>query len=343
MGTITINTAEGSSKIYTGTDWKRVSDFLPSTDGIIITDTNVRDVYGKDFPGFPVIAIEPGESSKSLETIGSIVEQMLQAGIDREGFILGIGGGVVCDIAGFTASVYMRGIRFGFVSTTLLSQVDASTGGKNGVNSRDAKNIIGVFNNPEFVICDQTMLLTLPEDEYRSGLAEMIKTAIIGDAMMTEQIASLNDAINSRDTAVLEELVNRAVRIKASIVEADMRESGLRRLLNFGHTFGHAAEMEYGIHHGCAVAWGMVQSMKLSVERGYLSESENERLLMLFERTGILPPLKIDNEIIAGRLMYDKKRSGTEINFVFLERAGKAFSLKTGIDELAGFLMKKGI
>lgn len=341
LETITVNTAEGNSVIYTGADWRMVAGIIPRSGVIIITDDNVRSIYGGSFPRYPVISIAPGEKSKSLETIGAVVEQMLQEGIDRNGFVLGIGGGVVCDIAGFIASVYMRGVRFGFVSTTLLSQVDASTGGKNGVNSRNAKNIIGVFNNPEFVICDPEMLKTLPEDEYRSGLAELIKTALIKDPELLWQIESSVDAIGDRNSALMACLIYRAVSIKASVVENDMRESGERRLLNFGHTLGHSAELEYGLPHGKAVAWGMLLAMKLSVERGYLATDDFKRISELFSRAGIMPEVHIDGEVIAGRLIYDKKRTGDEINFILIDRPGRAFPEKVSLDELTEFLMNK--
>lgn len=301
----------------------------------------MKRLYGDSFPACKVITIEPGEKSKSLTTIGAIVEELLQAGTDREGFILGIGGGVVCDITGFTASVYMRGVRFGFVSTTLLSQVDASTGGKNGVNSRSAKNTIGVFNNPEFVLCDPQMLLTLPEEEYRSGLSELVKTALIRDEELLELIEENYDRIIARERDTLLRLISRAVKIKAAIVESDMHEAGERRLLNFGHTLGHAAETEYGILHGQAVAWGMVKAMEYSVEKGYLSSVSFSRVVSLFESLGLLPEVAIDSEIVAGRIVYDKKRSGNDLNFIFLERPGKAFSGKAGIEEIAKFIMKK--
>ena len=343
METIKINSSEGRSEIMIGADWSSVTGMIPVKGAVIITDENVKRLYGGFFPECHVITIEPGERSKSLSTIGNIVEELLQAGVDREGFILGIGGGVVCDIAGFAASVYMRGVRFAFVSTTLLSQVDASTGGKNGVNSRSAKNTIGVFNNPEFVICDPQMLLTLPDDEYRSGLAELVKAALIRDEELLNLIEDNCDRIIARERETMLTLITRAVRIKASIVESDMHEAGERRLLNFGHTLGHAAELEYGILHGQAVAWGMVKAMEFSAEKGYLGAETITRVSALFERLDLLPRVEPDNEIVAGRIVYDKKRSGNELNFVFLEKPGTAFTGKAGIEDIARFIMNKRV
>ncbi len=163
MEKITINTPGFRSEILVGETWEAVSDLLPEKGVVIITDDNVRNLYGRKFPKFPVISVAPGEGSKKFEVIESLAGQLMDAGIDRSGFVLAIGGGVVCDIAGFLASIYMRGIRCGYVSTSLLSQVDASTGGKNGVNLGHIKNILGTIRQPEFVICDPAMLQTLPD------------------------------------------------------------------------------------------------------------------------------------------------------------------------------------
>ena len=181
MEKITIHTPGFRSEILVGERWDAVSGLLPEKGVIIITDDNVSRLYGDKFPKIPVFSLSPGEESKKLKVIEYLAEQLLQAGIDRSGFVLAVGGGVVCDIAGFLASVYMRGIRCGYVSSTLLSQVDASTGGKNGVNLGGTKNMLGTIRQPEFVICDPGMLQTLPDQEYLSGLAELIKTAVIGD------------------------------------------------------------------------------------------------------------------------------------------------------------------
>ena len=212
----------------------------------------------------------PGEESKKLKVVEYLAEKLLAAGIDRTGFILAVGGGVVCDLAGFLASVYMRGIRCGYVSSSLLSQVDASTGGKNGVNLGGTKNILGIIRQPEFVICDTAMLLTLSDEEYLSGLAEMIKTAVIGDKELFELLEKNYGGIMDREYDLLTLLVAKSVRFKASVVTEDEMETGLRRILNFGHTFGHAIEMQTRIKHGFAVAAGMELATDFSYERGLI-------------------------------------------------------------------------
>lgn len=171
MEKIIIETTGSGSEILVGEKWEAVSQMLPDKGTVIITDDNVNQLYGDKFPEAPVFSVSPGEGSKKMQIIEYLAEKLLDAGVDRSGFILAIGGGVVCDIAGFLASIYMRGIRCGYVSSTLLSQVDASTGGKNGVNLGGTKNMLGTIRQPEFVICDPEMLQTLPEQEYLSGLA----------------------------------------------------------------------------------------------------------------------------------------------------------------------------
>jgi 3-dehydroquinate synthase len=206
-----------------------------------------------------------------LETVTTIFNQLVDMEVDRSTLILGIGGGIVCDIAGFVASTYMRGTPFGFVSTTLLSQVDASVGGKNGVNFGGYKNMVGVFNQPEFVVCDMMLLKTLPFREIQCGFAEIIKHGAIADHRMLDFIENHRDAALDLESRIVEHLVYRSVEIKAGVVTRDEREKGERRKLNFGHTFGHAIEKLTGIPHGEAVGIGMVMAAALSVKKGLLS------------------------------------------------------------------------
>lgn len=311
---------------------------VPASNAVIITDQNVKTLWQDSFPSLTVLTVAPGEASKTLSTIDSLVGQMLELGIDRDGFVLGIGGGVVCDIAGFVASVYMRGIRFGFVSTTLLSQVDASTGGKNGVNCKQAKNVIGLFSQPEFVICDESILKTLPDEEYLSGLSELVKTAFIRDNSLIQVIEDNIDNILIRDQDLLKELIFRAVQIKADVVASDLREAGIRRILNFGHTFGHAAEMEYGIRHGVAVAWGMVAAIDYSVQRGYLPSVDSLYLKGIINRLGLLQDGNPDGSRIVRHIGMDKKRSGEELQFVFLGSPGNSMVERVSISELTEFI-----
>ncbi len=337
MEEIIVKTEGSESSIYAGYNWECVEKLLPEKAVVIITDTNVFDLYGDKFPAHPVLKLEPGEKIKQLATIGYLAEELLKSGIDRSGFILGIGGGVVCDITGFLASVFMRGVSFGFVSTSLLSQVDASTGGKNGVNLGEIKNVIGNFRQPEFVVCDSAMLKTLPEDEYLSGLAELIKTGIIGDVSIIDILEKHNDEIIKRDTQVLSDLVARSVKYKASVVSEDEKETGLRRVLNFGHTYGHAIELHLGIKHGFAVASGMVLASAWSKELGFLDKDEYERIIRILNNYKLITDHGISPEIMEELINHDKKKAGRDIHFVFLEGIGLPLVKKMPVKEVIDF------
>jgi 3-dehydroquinate synthase len=334
---IIINTNGSVSEILIGTKWESVNELLPETGVAIITDNNIQRIYGGRFPDFPVFTIKAGEASKNLEVIESLAERLIETGIDRTGFILGIGGGVVCDIAGFLASIYMRGIKCAYISTSLLSQVDASTGGKNGVNLGGTKNVLGCFRQPEFVICDPVMLQTLPEEEYFSGVAELIKTAIVGNKKLFEIIESNQEGILRRDTELLSMLISMAVNFKAAVVSEDEKESGLRRILNFGHTYGHAIEMYKSFRHGYAVASGMALAANFSLSRGYISEAEYNRVTTLLRSFKLLRRHDIPDDQISQLIMRDKKKSGNEIYFVFMTGIGKVDVEKIPISEAVDF------
>ena len=234
----------------------------------------------------------------------------------------------------------MRGIRCGYVSSTLLSQVDASTGGKNGVNLGGTKNILGTIRQPEFVICDPEMLQTLPEHDYLSGLAELIKTAVIGDKELFDLIEKSFEKIMSRDTDLLAILVAKSVRFKGLVVSEDEKETGLRRILNFGHTFGHAIEMQKGVSHGFAVASGMVLATEFSFKRRYINLVEKQRIIRLLERFKLLTELDLTGNQMEKLVLHDKKKTGTEIHFVFTQGIGKAIVEKIPVDDVLGFYNK---
>ncbi len=337
MEKITINVSGFRSEILVGENWESVRKLLPDNGVVIITDDNVNSLYGDRFPEVPVFKVLPGEGSKKLAVVEILAEKLLESGIDRSGFVLAVGGGVVSDLAGFLASVYMRGIRCGYVSTTLLSQVDASTGGKNGVNLGINKNMLGIIRQPEFVICDPAMLITLPEQEYLSGLAELIKTAIIGDSGLFDQIEKNYSKIIERDYTLLTELVAKSVNFKARVVNEDERESGLRRILNFGHTFGHAVEMQKLIKHGFAVASGMELATYFSLENGLISQSETERIVEVLKKFALLDDYDIPADRIEKIIFHDKKKSGSDINFVFTEGIGKSVVRRVPVDEIMNF------
>lgn len=332
-----INTSDSVSGIIVGGRWEAVVKLLPERGVIIITDKNVFELYGKNFPRYPVLKISPGEGSKQLKVIEQLAKKLLKYGVDRGGFILAIGGGVVCDISGFLASIYMRGIRTGYVSTSLLSQVDASTGGKNGVDLGGVKNIIGTIRQPEFVICDTTMLRTLPGDEYLSGLAELIKTGLIGDKEIIEMVENNHESVMLRERDLLSRLVARSVRFKASVVSEDEKETGLRRILNFGHTFGHAIELHENVKHGFAVTSGMALAARFSLEEGLLVRSDYDRIMNLLQKYNLLSGYRVGWIDMEQLLMHDKKKSGSDLHFVFLEGIGKPLVKKIPLRTIIDF------
>ncbi|MCU0377047.1 MAG: 3-dehydroquinate synthase [Bacteroidales bacterium] len=336
MRRIKVNTATGRSVLIIGGKLNDLPSLLPPCRLFIITDNNVRALYGDSFPPAEVLTVQPGEESKSLMVAGELCSRLLAAGADRSSFILGFGGGVVCDIAGFVASVYMRGLRHAFVSTTLLSQVDASIGGKTGVNMGRFKNMIGTFKQPEFVLCDHTLLSTLPDTELLSGLGELIKHAAIGDRELFFDISASLSRLFEHDQVSLENLIYRAVKIKAAIVRRDPLEDGIRRVLNFGHTFGHVLETAYQIPHGIAVMEGMMIAAELSVWKGELPYTEARILKSTLESAGVMKVHDLPENIL-GLIIKDKKSESEYVNMVLLQSIGKAVVRKLHIDELKAF------
>jgi len=335
---IAITTENKVSRILIGESLKNLGNYLPPGKSIIITDDNILRYYAGALPPMPVITIGTGEKHKTMETLTHIFERLIDLEADRTTFIIGIGGGIVCDVAGFAASVYMRGLQFGFVSTTLLSQVDASVGGKNGVNFRGYKNMIGVFNQPDFVICDPSLLRTLDDREYRAGFAEIIKAAAILDAGLFTFLEEHHaDALNF-NLKVIEKLIHDSVAIKAAVVKADEREKGERRKLNFGHTFAHALEHLTGMLHGEAVAVGMVLAARLSVQLGFLAELDYLRIRTLVQNFGLPVALNMDPGSVLDAMKKDKKREGDSVRMVLLDAIGNAITHKLTYKQLESII-----
>lgn len=343
MKSVKILCSTGESVILIGERLENLKTYIPVETPVIITDTNVRDCYRKFFPDGKVITIGTGEKKKNLDTVRFIYDQLLTLEADRSAFIVGIGGGIVCDIAGFVASTYLRGVRFGFVSTTLLSQVDASVGGKNGVNFGGYKNMVGVFNQPEFVLCDLNLLKTLPEREILCGFSEIVKHAAIADDSLFAYLEEHYAQALALDSRVIEKLVYDSAIIKSSIVNRDEKERGERRKLNFGHTFGHAIEKTTAVPHGEAVSAGMVLASALSVKRGLLSAEDEARVTVLLNKFGLPTRLQIDSKTVLDAIRKDKKREGDSINFVLLREIGNAVVDQISIRELEALISNYGV
>jgi 3-dehydroquinate synthase len=338
MKTVKLNTHTGKSNILIGERLENLKQYLPVTMPIIITDTNVEKHWGHHFPPGAVITIDTGEEIKTLDTVSFLYEKLLELDADRASFVVGIGGGIVCDIAGFVASTYMRGIRFGFVSTTLLSQVDASVGGKNGVNFGGYKNIVGVFSQPEFVICDQNLLQTLAPREFQGGFAEIVKHGAIADEHLFEYLEKNWARALEHDPEVIEKVVHDSVIIKSTIVNRDATEQGERRKLNFGHTLGHAIEKVLQVPHGEAVSAGMVLASELSEKKGYLQPEDSNRLSSLLEKFRLPVRLEFNREKVFAAIRKDKKREGDNLKFIFLKKIGEAVVNQISIPELIELL-----
>jgi len=253
----------------------------------------------------------------------------MEAGADRETCLIALGGGVVGDIAGFVASIFMRSIPYIQIPTTLVAQVDSSIGGKTGVDLSFGKNLLGTFYQPGAVFANLSFLETLPEKEFNNGLAEIIKYGIIDDEKMFSNLEANIDALRSKDPKLLLNVVETCCQIKKSVVEIDEKEHGLRRILNFGHTLGHALEAisQFTITHGEGVAMGMIAAARISEKKGYLKSNETDRIERLISKSG-LPvkiPKSLDSEKIIAQLKMDKKRKGDIINFVLLKKIGMPF------------------
>ncbi len=335
MQELVINTAIGKSKLLIGERLVNLDKYIPGKHAVIITDEHVNRLYRDAFPkDTPVIVIGTGEKVKNMDTMSLIFDELIKYQVDRSAYIIGIGGGVVCDIAGFVASAYMRGVSFGFVSTTLLSQVDASTGGKNGVNFKGYKNMIGVFNQPDFVICDPEMLKTLPEEEYIAAYGEVIKHALIKDKALFEFLEQNREKAMKRDKDVIQRVVYDSLVIKSAVVQEDEKENGLRRILNFGHTLGHAIERYTGIIHGKAVSIGMVMAAEISFAKGLIDKGTVERIKGLLIDYGLPVNIAFDKKEIIDIMKKDKKRAQSDINFVLLKSIGDVIIEPIAIKEL---------
>jgi 3-dehydroquinate synthase len=318
----------------------RLAEYLPSDRRVIVvTDPNVHALYSGVIDRWEHIIIPTGEENKTLDTVGEIHRRLIEMGADRRCYIVGFGGGIVTDITGFAASTYLRGVGFGFVATTLLAQVDASVGGKNGVNVGGYKNMAGVFNQPDFVLCDTGVLATLPPREFSAGLAEMIKAGVIADTALFELLEHATPAELLADKGLLARAIASAVRVKARIVEADEREAGERRKLNLGHTVAHAIEkLSRKFNHGEAVAIGMTVIADVAVRLGELSPADRDRIVSALEVAALPTHTDIPTSEIMTALTHDKKVEDGTLWLVVPRSVGDVVVRSTTFSTLAKLL-----
>ena len=307
---------------------------------LVITSPNIWALWSKPFLASfkeppTVLFHPPGERHKRMSSVESLAQQLATAGADRDSLLLAFGGGVIGDITGFLAAIYMRGIRYVQIPTTLLAQVDSSIGGKTGVNLAAGKNLIGSFHHPQAVFADTDLLRTLPSAELRAGLQESIKAGVIYDAKLfryMEQNAEviLNTKRNA-DTTALTKVVAASVRVKADVVSKDEKESGLRMILNFGHTIGHAIEAATNykqLLHGEAVAWGSIAALNVARARNTLNQKDTDRVTNLILRYGPLPPFKATAEKLVALTARDKKNRSGIRSFVLPTAIGQTEILR---------------
>src|SRR2546422_323583 len=268
---------------------------------------------------------DDAESAKNLRSVEHLTRSLCRAGADRKSLIVAVGGGVVGDVAGFAAAAYLRGVALVHVPTTVVAQVDSSIGGKTGVNLPEGKNLFGAFYPPRLVLTDPELLRTLPDREFRGGLAEIVKHAVIADAAMFAMLEKNLERVLRRDRAALGELIPRNIQIKARVVSRDERESGLREILNFGHTFAHALESVTRFRryqHGEAVAWGMIAASFLGHELGLTRADDVSRIVALIRRLGPLPAWpRVPTATLLKAMRSDKKARGGVVRFVQIGRA----------------------
>lgn len=306
----------------------------------VVSSQPILDLWGEELfktltqlGRLPIILTIPdGESAKRLKTIEKLASSMVAAGADRRSVVIALGGGVVGDVSGFLASVFMRGIPVVQVPTSLVAQVDSAIGGKTGVNLSSGKNLVGTFYQPLAVLVDPEMLSTLPEREYRSGIFEAMKYGVIRNPAIFELMESQRDAILRRDAEVLERLVMECIRIKADVVSVDERESGERRILNFGHTIGHALEAATRykhLLHGEAVGWGMIAAAAVGREMSITSEELAARIAALVRAYGPLPPVTTKGKRVLQLLQADKKTVGGVPHFILAKEVGRVEVVNT--------------
>ena len=311
----------------------------------MVTVAPIRHIWGEQLEkaladaklDYTILEIADGERSKTFATVEQLAERMAAKNADRSAVVIAFGGGVVGDLAGLLASVYMRGVEFIQIPTTLLAQVDAAIGGKTGVNLRNGKNMLGTFHQPRAVISDPDLLATLPDREFRAGLFEVIKSGIIRDRKLFEITESERERLLSRNPQILERVIHDCARIKAEVVAADEKESDLRRILNFGHTIGHALEADTGYRHflhGEAVGWGMAAAAMIGAAVRKTSPELAQRIVSCVLAYAPLPEVNSRGEEIAKRIRGDKKTVNGKVHFILPIAIGKVTIFNRVPDEV---------
>lgn len=326
MTKVFVNLGAASYEIFIGTDILGGVDKFISGKALLVTQKNIFELCAENFP-YEVAIIPDGETSKNLREAEKLYTRAIEAGLDRKSVVIALGGGVVGDLAGFVAATFMRGIDLIQIPTTLLAQVDSSVGGKTAVNHELGKNLIGAFHQPRAVFIDLNFLKTLPDREIKSGLGEVVKYGVISDAKFFSYLEDNVEKILRRDLKTLAHIVKRSCEIKAEVVGADEKESGLRRILNFGHTMAHAIEEQTHYkkyRHGEAVAIGMIAAAQISSELGKTSADNVARLERLIKKFGMVTDCAgLDADKLYDVTFRDKKTVGGVVNWVLMKNFGE--------------------
>jgi shikimate kinase / 3-dehydroquinate synthase len=321
---------------YLDADFAYLEKLVDKDHTILITDEHIFAGQKKKFGGWNTIVINAGEQYKVQATVDSVIQQLLDLGADRTTTLIGVGGGVVTDLTGYIGAIYMRGLTVGFVPTSILAMVDASIGGKNGIDVGVYKNMVGTIRQPAFLLYDYSFLKTLPREEWVNGFAEIIKHAAIKDAALFRELEKNKLSTYQKDKTALARLIRRNVTIKSTVVEKDEFEHGERRLLNFGHTLGHAIENLYELSHGQAISIGMVAACMISEQ--FTPFTDTDRVISTLKKYGLPTLAEFDTKDVMNVLRRDKKKVKDTMNYVLLNKIGVGVVKPIPVTELEKLL-----
>jgi 3-dehydroquinate synthase len=337
MQTRSYQFSSGKTNYYFDADFSYLEKLVEKESTILVTDLHIFTAHAKKFKGWNTIVLKPGEEFKVQQTIDAIIDQLIEYNADRKTILVGIGGGVVTDLTGYAAAVYMRGIRFGFVPSTILAMVDASIGGKNGIDVGVYKNLVGTIRQPEFLLYDYSFLKSLPKNEWVNGFAEIIKHSCIKDAPLFKELAKNKLSFYQKNKPALGKLIQRNAAIKSAVVQKDEFEKGDRRLLNFGHTLGHAIENMYELSHGQAISIGMTAACAISsLLTGF---KDTDKVIDVIDQYGLPTYAEFDKKKAINILKMDKKRERSSMNYVLLEKIGKGKVQSIPMDQLEKIIL----
>lgn len=324
--------SSGQTDFYFDASFNLLEKLVSREKAVIITDENLLKAHSRKLKGYNTIVLKPGEQYKVQQTVDMIIDQLIAMGANRQTTLIGFGGGVVTDITGYVAGIFMRGVKVGYIPSTLLAMVDAAIGGKNGIDVGVYKNMVGLIRQPSFLIYDYSLLKTLPLKEWQNGFAEIIKHACIKDAQMFSELSQQTLPKYRKQPLLLAALIKRNASIKIKVVQGDEWETGERKLLNFGHTLGHAIENMYELSHGEAISIGMTYATIMSQQ--LVSLTAGESIIQLLQRYGLPTVVSFDADKAFKILLKDKKRSDDTIQYILIGKIGKGIIKPIRIEEL---------